>query len=232
MRIAIVDDEIKWCTLALKVVEENVDVSTEIDLYTSGPEFISRHNEYDVVLMDIEMPGMDGFDTSIKYKENYPDAIIIILTTHLEMSRRGYLVNAFRYIDKNLMKEEIAEAFEKINQINKRNGCCIVGRNNTITKSISINDILFIETKAKGIVMHTEEGTYISDEKINELESLLEKYDFFRSHKSFLINLNAVEKIDKQFAYFVNKKKAYISVRKYAETKRKYIVAKKKNASM
>ena len=55
---------------------------------------------------------------------------------------------------------------------------------------------------------------------------------FFQCHKSFLINLNAVEHLDKEFVYFLGDKKAYISVRKYTETKKRYISANKKFASM
>ena len=64
------------------------------------------------------------------------------------------------------------------------------------------------------------------------METKLEEYGFFKCHKSFLINLNCVEHLDKEFAYFVKGKKAYISVRKYTETKKRYIAAKKKFASM
>ena len=60
----------------------------------------------------------------------------------------------------------------------------------------------------------------------------LEGYVFFRCHKSFLVNLNSVEHIDKEFAYFSGDKKAYVSVGKYMETKKKYIAVKKKIASM
>ena len=74
--------------------------------------------------------------------------------------------------------------------------------------------------------------TYFSDEKINELENRLRNYDFFRCHKSFLVNLSAVQKMDNQFVYFEGNQKAYISVRKLAETKKQYIETKKRFASM
>lgn len=55
--------------------------------------------------MDIDMPEMDGFDTIVNYKAEYSESIIIILTTHLDCARKGYLVDAFRYLDKTKKDE-------------------------------------------------------------------------------------------------------------------------------
>ncbi len=101
-----------------------------------------------------------------------------------------------------------------------------------IQKNILIKDILYIETKGRGSIINTIDREYECSEKINDLETKLEEYGFFKCHKSFLINLNCVEHLDKEFAYFAKGKKAYISVRKYTETKKRYIEAKKKFASM
>ena len=182
--------------------------------------------------MDVDMPEMDGFETIMNYKEQYSESIIIILTTHLNCARKGYLVDAFRYVDKTKMKEELKEAFEKVREINRKNSFSLTGTNGNDTKNILVNDILFIETNKRGCVINTIDRCYECSEKINDLETKLEEYGFFKCHKSFLINLNCVEHLDKEFAYFVKGKKAYISVRKYTETKKRYIAAKKKFASM
>lgn len=232
MKIAIVDDEVKWRNLTLEVVKGYVEKADEIDTFESGVEFIKRNGEYNVVLMDVEMPEMDGFETIINYKAEYSESIIIILTTHLDCARKGYLVDAFRYVDKTKMKEELKEAFEKVRAINRKNRFSLTGTNGNDTKNILIKDILYIETNGRGSIINTIDRDYECSEKINDLETKLEEYGFFKCHKSFLINLNCVEHLDKKFAYFVKGKKAYISVRKYTETKKRYIAAKKKFASM
>lgn len=232
MKIAIVDDEVKWRNLTLEVVKGYVEKADEIDTFESGVEFIKRNGEYNVVLMDVEMPEMDGFETIINYKAEYSESIIIILTTHLDCARKGYLVDAFRYVDKTKMKEELKEAFEKVRAINRKNRFSLTGTNGNDTKNILIKDILYIETNGRGSIINTIDRDYECSEKINDLETKLEEYGFFKCHKSFLINLNCVEHLDKEFAYFVKGKKAYISVRKYTETKKRYIAAKKKFASM
>lgn len=232
MKIAIIDDEVKWRNLASDVVKGYTEETDKIDTFESGVEFIKNNGEYNVVLMDVDMPEMDGFETIMNYKEQYSESIIIILTTHLDCARKGYLVDAFRYVDKTKMKEELKEAFEKVREINRKNSFSLTGTNGNDTKNILVNDILFIETNKRGCVINTIDRCYECSEKINDLETKLEEYGFFKCHKSFLINLNCVEHLDKEFAYFVKGKKAYISVRKYTETKKRYIAAKKKFASM
>lgn len=232
MKIAIVDDEAKWRKLVLDVVKGYTEEADKIDIFESGVEFIKKNREYNVVLMDVDMPEMDGFETIINYKTEYSESIIIILTTHLDCARKGYLVDAFRYVDKIRMQEELKEAFEKVRQINRKNRLSLTGTDGNDTKNILVKDILYIETNKRGSIINTIDRCYECNEKISELEMKLEEYGFFKCHKSFLINLNAVEHLDKEFVYFSGDKKAYISVRKYTETKKRYIYANKKFASM
>lgn len=232
MKIAIIDDEVKWRNLASDVVKGYTEETDKIDTFESGVEFIKNKGEYNVVLMDVDMPEMDGFETIMNYKEQYSESIIIILTTHLDCARKGYLVDAFRYVDKTKMKEELKEAFEKVREIDRKNRFSLTGTNGNDKKNILIKDIIYIETNGRGSIINTIDRDYECSEKINDLEIKLEKYGFFKCHKSFLINLNCVEHLDKEFAYFAKGKKAYISVRKYTETKKRYIEAKKKFASM
>ena len=232
MKIAIVDDEKKWRDLASDVVTCYMVQTDELEVFCSGAEFLNRKEEYNVVLMDIDMPEMDGFETIMNYKTEYPESMIIILTTHLDCARKGYLVDAFRYVDKTKMKEELNEAFETIRELTQKSNFSLTGMSGNVTKSIQIKDILYIETNGRGCIINTPKGSYESNEKIHNLEKELEPYGFFQCHKSFLINLGCVEYIDKEFAYFPGHRKAYISVRKYTDTKKKYIAMKKKFASM
>lgn len=232
MRIAVVDDERKWIEEILKVLQKQVESVDNIDIYESGVDFLNNNKEYDVVLMDVQMDIKDGFATIEEYSREFPDSINIFLTTQLDLARRGYLVDAFRYIDKSNMDEEIEEAFIKIREINKKNKQSLIGVKGDTIKNIFIKDIMYIDTFERNSLIHTDEEKYRCDKKINDLEKELEQFGFYRCHKSFLINLGKVEKLDKEFAYFPNGEKAYLSVRRYTETKKKYISERKKYAFM
>ena len=100
MNIAIVDDESCWRETAQKVINNYTGDKDRIEMFSSGMEFLKKDKYYDVVIMDVEMPDLNGFETITEYNKSNKSSIVIILTTHLDCARQGFLVNAFRYIDK------------------------------------------------------------------------------------------------------------------------------------
>lgn len=69
MNIAIVDDEEMWRKLATTVVKKNGDDKNKIDTYNSGIDFLDKNKYYDIVIMDVDMPQLNGFDTITEYKK-------------------------------------------------------------------------------------------------------------------------------------------------------------------
>lgn len=233
MRIAIVDDEKVWREIAINNVEEYYkDTSINIDVYNSGKDFLEKEEIYDIVLMDIEMPEKDGFKTISEYKIINDNCVAIILTTHTELSNKGYLVNAFRYIDKTNMKEELNEALSSADKVLKSNNTISLYAVKLGNIKIVIKDILFIETTKRNTLVHTSENEYECSNAISDLEEELTKYGFYRSHRSFLVNLDKIKKFDRKSIYFVGDKKAFLSTRKYADMKSKYVERKVSIASM
>lgn len=231
MKIAIVEDHEKWRVNIKKFIEKYPwKKQPQIDVFTSGEEFYNQRG-YDIVFLDIEMNQMDGFETARLYKENNENAVIIFLTIHTELSRKGYLVNAFRYIDKANLREELDEALKAIEDLQYRNQMISFHVLNMGLIYIKARDILFIETDKRNTIIHTKEQEYTSNRGIDELEKELIGIGFFRSHKSYLVNLENIYQFDKIYIYFKNGSKAMVSTRKYTELKEKYMEQKFKTAN-
>lgn len=222
MRVAIVDDQEKWRVCVEELIKKyyGQDVP-QIDHYDCGESFCDQ-KEYDVVFLDIEMREMDGFETARRYKQNNSEALILFLTTHVELSRRGYMVNAFRYIDKACIVDELEEALSAIDELPNKDRVIAFHVVNMAEIHIRVKDILFIETDKRNIIVHTMERDYTSNRGMDEVETELQDCGFFRCHKSYLVNLERVRKIDRINAYFANGTKAMISTRKYSEMKEKF----------
>lgn len=231
MRIAIVDDQIEWRTKVEKKVKRYAwKEDVVIDQYACGEEFCTQTG-YDIVFMDIDMGKMDGFDAVHIYKENNLDAIIVFLTSHTELSRKGYLVNAFRYVDKANMDEELEEALVAIDLLRSRNHVIVFHVVNVGEMNLKIKDILFIETEKRNVIIHTSDEAFLSNRKIDELEEQLSEWGFFRCHKSYLVNLGNIKSFDRLNVCFSCGKKALVSTRKYSELKDKYLEQKFKMAN-
>ena len=106
MKIAIVDDERIWLEKIHNYVKQYfAKMEVLVKSFSSGEGFLNSRDDYQIVFMDIEMPGQDGFSVLQEYRKNHDVSLFIILTTHIEMSRQGYKVEAFRYmINMNWMR--------------------------------------------------------------------------------------------------------------------------------
>lgn len=234
MRIAVVDDEKEWRVKACQKIRQyfsSRQLEVKLDCYASGQDFLRKGNPYEIVFADIEMPGMDGFEMAQEYKWVNPNHILMILTTHTEMSRKGYVVNAFRYIDKMHMEEEMQESLVAAERKMKSDATITVNVINIGNMAVVIKDILYIETNKRNMQLHTIDNEYTCSGNIFEMEELLKEAGFFRCHKSYIVNLDAIRTFDNVFIYLMDGSKLFVSARRYVELKRQYLQRKFERAN-
>ena len=175
------------------------------------------------------MERIDGFEVAREYKEKYPYGYVILLTTHTEFVTKGYEVNAFRYIYKDLMTEEIPRAIRDYQTIKKKERTILVNEVGVGMIPIHIKDIISVKVNAhRNCVIHTRTRDYITSQGLHHIEDELLSCGFFRSHKSFLVNLCEVDTFDKRDIIMKDKSIAYMSSRKYADFKAAYLNEKMK----
>ncbi len=224
MKIAIIDDDIFWREKIKKTLHRILPEDT-LDLYIfeTGIEYLKSNIFYDITLVDIEMPIIDGFDTIYKAREKKLSSVFIILTTHTELSRKGYLVDAFRYIDKSNIELELKEAIESTCSLLRYNKKITVNIINEGIIKIALKDIIFIETAKPNILIHTNSKDILCSNTMTEINDMLDDKLFFQSHKSFIINLDEIEYLEGRILHMSNGMSADVAKGKFPKFKQLYI---------
>ena len=212
IRIAVCDDDIKFLdsfSRELCASFENAGQPVQISAYRDGKTLIEAIEKvkqiFDVVFLDVQMPAVDGFQTAARLRE-LSMGFILVFTTYMEnQSREGYRYGAFRYIFKNNLAAELAEAtpaiLKKLGAAAEEGGeitlkCRTLGvfENLTLRK----DDILFLKAeKTRRVTLRTALSEYeLPGKPLSEYAKLLGESVFVPIMRNYLLNLNRVERID------------------------------------
>lgn len=177
----------------------------EVLEFVSGEDLLSNYpNNIDLLFLDIQMNGLNGMDVARRIREFDNNVEIIFTTSVLDYVCEGYEVNAYRYmlkpIEYNIFKNNMGKCIENI--IKKKNDFLTINDKSKLIK-IKFDDILYIETSKRQLIIHTINGHEIIKMSMRKLEKLLNK-DFFRCHNSFIVNLEKINKIDVSDIYINN----------------------------
>jgi two-component system LytT family response regulator len=215
MKILIVDDEHparKKIISFLKELNENITIEEA----GNGNEAIEKIKEGkpDLVLLDIQMPGINGFGVIEQIGAGKMPPVIFI-TAYDQYAIDAFEVHAVDYLLKpfdkerffkslNRAKEQIGLKRENVDNIKliieefkkeeKYLSRLLV---NVGTKYFFINtaDIIFISAEEKYIMIHAEKGKYLLRETMNNIESSLEPSKFYRVHRSFIVNIEWIKEM-------------------------------------
>ncbi|MGE8203635.1 LytR/AlgR family response regulator transcription factor [Heyndrickxia sp. NPDC080065] len=242
MRVAICEDNIFHRELIFKTINNYSlfhEPSIEIVLCTDSPNQLLQQmqsKQIDCYILDIELNEViNGMDIAISIREKDPLAQIIFITTHanrLELTFT-YKLAALDFIVKDSpeqIKSKVIEAlqaaytkYRKIGQIDSSKWFQIkVGEK---VKNINLHDIYFIETSPQPhkLELYEKNGCHTFYATLKELDYLGD--NFFRCHKSYLINLEHVIEynVKDRLVVMKNKAKCPVSFRLMRELKKKLI---------
>ena len=202
IRIAVVEDDEEYIAVIKKYIvrymKEKGD-TISVDVFRDGNQIVFDYQPvYDIILMDIEMPKMDGISAAEKIRELDKDVIIIFITNMAQYALKGYQVRARSYILKPVNYYSLAlELQEAIATISRKVDDTILLKDDDVLKKISVNDIYYLESQQHYIIVHTKSGNIRIRESMKNMERRLEKSYFQRCNVSYLVNLAHVSSIDR-----------------------------------
>ncbi len=200
MRIAVCDDDKIIRNITVRLLQEYCQqraLEAELVTFSSGEELLKYPQELHIVLMDIEMDGIDGITTTGQLRLKSPDTLVILLTSHVRRFKDGYKVHAFRFMTKPIHKSEFTEYLnDAVAEIlgNK----LITLRKDGVDVSIPIKNILYVSAQLGYTELWTAKNTYRSENSLLMWEEQLDPGLFFRCHKKYLVNISQIEDLSKE----------------------------------
>lgn len=211
MRTILIDDE----SLARDVVKHylssfpDIEVVAECSDGFEGIKAITQHQP-DFIFLDIQMPKINGFEM-LELVEQHP--AVIFTTAFDEYAIKAFEVNAVDYLLKPIEKSRFDLAIQKLparlNQteqysralldsaaLNPAQQNRVVVKKNGIIKIIAVADIHYLEADDDYVKLSTTEGAFHKNKTMSFFEQTLESSQFIRIHRSYIINLAQVTKIE------------------------------------
>lgn len=206
MRIAVVDDE-RPARSELKHQLEELVPDAEITEGDSGAAALelAGKGQYDLFFLDINLGDINGTVLVNALKTMQPAAQIVFVTAYSEYAVKAFELGVEDYVMKPFDQARLQKVLDRCFPAEKP-GTERSETGHLHPKKLTISsggkmyfepvdDIVYIETYNRGCLIHTVEKEYFEGKSIGEYEKRLEGAEFFRIHKSFLINLGKVREV-------------------------------------
>ena len=200
MKIAICDDSpesleiIKSYTTEC-MVQQNIDY--ELFTFNNAESLIASGHAFDIAMLDIEMPGMNGLICAKHIEQQNENAVIMMVTTFNEYLDDAMELNVYRYlskpIDKTRFQNNLSAAVKRYFTINQP----VVFNNDDGTIKINTVDILYLYIDNRNMTIRTVDGEYKTRRGMAWWKEKLSPVLFAQVHKSYLVNLRYVTNFDK-----------------------------------
>lgn len=211
-KVIIIDDE----PLARSVVREYLQKHPELEIIQEcgdgfdGVKAIQQHQP-DLVFLDIQMPKITGFEM-LELIEQPPS--VIFATAFDEYAIKAFESHAVDYLLKPFNQERFDKAITRWKEkeaakaenhtpelletaaLSPTQRQRIVVRNGSKIKIISVHDVFYLEAADDYVKIHTAEGYFLKNKTMNHFEQTLDEHLFVRSHRSYILNIQQITRID------------------------------------
>ena len=209
MRAIIVDDE-RPAREELAWLLEQCNGVTMVGQASTGESALDLLSEVtcDLVFLDIDMPGIGGMRLAETLREDGDFApAVVFVTAYDNHAVEAFGVDAVDYLLKPVRLERLQRALRKVQQrlgmtsevVEEKSSkplTRISVEDRGVYRVLPLDDVVFFESEDGIVVVQTRDGDrYITDFSLKFLESNLDEEVFFRSHRSYVVRLDAIESI-------------------------------------
>ena len=202
IKIAVCDDGNNWLNEAVKIINSYLCAKCEdfgIDRFESSDCLLNaifdKKRIPDILMLDIEMPGINGFEIAEKIRKIYPELILIFCTAHEQFVYDSFRFQPFRYIRKEYANQEIPTALSAALQVlEKRFDKSILLKTADGIRLIAINDIIYYETEKRRCNVYLCDESVLNVRKtIKELTEEIDSDYFVKIHSGAVVNAKYIK---------------------------------------
>jgi two-component system LytT family response regulator len=213
IRVLVADDQPGMRMILSKILQKNgaFEVVGQAEDGKQALEIFERERP-EVVFLDVEMPKVDGLECGRQIFDMDPTAVLIYATAHEQYMKQAFEVYAFDYLIKPFKVERVEETLERIRQRaqlrresdggrmeaaeRRQMGLAkLMIRHKEGVSLVDMEDIILVQREDRATVIYTVNDRIVTSEPLGELMERLDKRLFFRSHKSYIVNLAMVSKV-------------------------------------
>jgi len=196
MNFAICDDTIKEIALIKHILEEHFK-GCIIDEFYNGTSLLKHleGNVPDIVLLDVEMPGINGLETARKIRDCYPQLGLIFITGHSKYALEAFGVYAYDFIVKPVNRERLVSSVSRlIGRMADYESFIEIQNRGTIFR-VNQNDIIFVEKNFNRCYVYTSKFVYSMRTTLKYFYEKLDTDIFIKTHSGFIVNKSKISSI-------------------------------------
>jgi two-component system LytT family response regulator len=213
MRVIVVDDEAPARLKLRQLLEAEPDVTITAEC-VNGPEAVLaiRENTPDLLLLDIQMPDMDGFEVLQQIGEHVPAAVIFV-TAFDQHAVRAFEVHALDYLLKPVERDRFEAAMvrartavQQAGSLSNRVAALLAERPDYLKRLVirevgqitlvPVRDVIWIEAADNYARVHTASESYYLRMTLKELDQRLDPAEFVRVHRSAIVAIDHIAKLE------------------------------------
>ena len=197
IRIAILEDEApvrEDLAGYLRRYTRQYGTKFEVSLFADGDEILEDYRpNWDIILLDVEMPRLDGMTTAERIRKLDSEVILIFITNMAQYAIRGYAVDAMDYILKPVPYFAFSQQLQKaIRRLEKRAKAYLTVPGEGGFRRVDLSGVYYMESVGHKVRLYTEEEELTVPGSLKQYEEMLADKQFARCNSGYLVNLAQV----------------------------------------
>ena len=181
-----------------------------VDCYSNGEKMILSGVKYDLIFLEYDLYGANGFEIAKRITDYNKTASIVIISSNLKLAVEGYRINIFRFLVSPIEQSSIYRVLNEYYS-ERRYDYPVFLKSGTDTVCLNTADILYLEANNKHCLVHTEDEILECNHTMSKISELMPDVHFFKINRAYIINSDYVNRYNTECVHLKNGEALHIS---------------------